>query len=168
MSDLWKCLNSSLSITSWENRDIFLGFIILSENYPELALIDTNKNQRRRRWRELFSAYSALSSCLLSWKCGALLAFSKEKEMSVAEDCTCPVKPTPIPLRSYRTTHSSRSCEGQYNSFEGVTLLPLPVGSGKGSASSKIVQFCCWPLGDFTLNVNRTSGRKMKNLIEIV
>lgn len=41
-------------------------------------------------------------------------------------------------------------------------------GSGKGSASSKVVEFCCWPLGDFTLNVNRTSGRKINNQVEIV
>lgn len=116
MSDLWKCLNSSLSITSWENWDIFLGFIILSENYPELALIDTNKNQRRRRG--LLSVYSAHGCCLLSWQCGAPLAFSKEKEMSVAENCTWPVESTLTPLSSYslpgRSTHSPRSCEGQY------------------------------------------------------
>lgn len=157
MSDLCKCLNSSLSITSWENRDIFLGFIILSENYPELAQIDTNKNQRRRRRRELFSVYSALSSCLLSWKCGVLLAFSKE---NINECCRGLYMAS-----SYRTTRSPRSSEGQHRYLWRSYFTPIPSGSGKGWVSSKIVQFCCWPLGDFTLNVNRTSGRKM---IEIV
>lgn len=122
MSDLWKCLNSSLGITSWENWDIFLGFIILSENYPELALIDMNKNQRRRRRRGLFSVYSALGSCLLSWKCGAPLAFCKEKEMSVAEDCTWPVKPTLTLLSSYRTLVLQGLVKDSTGTFEGVTL----------------------------------------------
>lgn len=41
-------------------------------------------------------------------------------------------------------------------------------GIGKCSASSEFVEFYWWPLEDFTLTVNRTSGRKMKNLVEIV
>lgn len=167
MSDLWKCPNSSLSITSWENWDIFLGFIILSENYPELALIDTNKNQRRRRG--LLSVYSAHGCCLLSWKCGAPLAFSKEKRNECCRE---------LYMASWVCSYSSQQLQPSRpeHSFSKVLRRTVSVplkgllysGSGKGSASSKVAEFCCWPLGDFTLNVNRTSGRNINNQVEIV
>lgn len=76
----------------------------------------------------MLSVYSALSCCILSWKCGAPLAFSKEKEMSVAENCTWPVKST------HSSQHSSFSLILQglvkdgTGTFEGGTLQWLREG----------------------------------------
>lgn len=163
MPDLWKCLNSSLSITSWEKQDIILGFIILSENYPELALIDTNKNQRRRS-RGLLSVYSALAAVF--WARNVVLhCFIPRKKKWVLQR----IVHGQLSLFSLLSAVTEHSFSKVLWRTEQVPLKELLYsGSGKGSPTSKIVQFCCWPLGDFTLNVNRTSGRKMKNVVEIV
>lgn len=164
MPDLWKCLNSSLSITSWEKRDIILGFVILSENYPELALIDTNKNQRRRRRRGLLSVYSALAAVF--WAGIVLLhCFFPRKKKWVLQRIVHG-QLSLFSLLSAVTEHSFS--EVLWRTVQVPLKESLYSGSGKGSPSSKIVQFCCWPLGHLTLNVNRTSGRKIKNLVEIV
>lgn len=165
MSDLWKCLNSSLGITSWEKPDIFLGFIILSENYPELALIDMNKNQRSRR-RRLLSVYSALAAVFWAGNVVLHCFFPRKKKWVLQRIVHGQFSLFSLLSVTAVTEHSLSKVLWR------TVQVPLKElfysGSGKGSPSSKIVQFCCWPLGDFTLNVNRTSGRKMKNPVEIV
>lgn len=85
------------------------------------------------------------------------------KNKSVAENCTWPVKPALTPLSSYRTLILQGLLKDSAGTFEGVTLQWLWEGLSLLKTCRILLN-----LGDFTLNVSRTSGRKMKNLVEIV
>lgn len=93
-------------------KTIFLGFITLSENYPELPVIDMNKNQRRRRRRGLLSVHSTLAAPFWAGNVVLHWLFPENKKWVLQRVGHGQLSPLSLP--SAVTARSPRSCEGQH------------------------------------------------------